>query len=348
MTDSNQYYRGRGASSNPENRFKRLNTQKLPGEQEGDHPTEYFVDQSETILAENNSPDIPFTYSLNPYRGCEHGCIYCYARPSHEYLDFSPGLDFESKIVVKENAPELLEKRFESGTWEPQVISLSGNTDPYQPIERELELTRSCLKVFRRYRNPVSLITKSQLVTRDIDVLSDLADANLVRVHVSITSLDRELINKLEPRTTRPHRRLDAIDQLSNAGIPVGVNAAPMIPGLTDQELPSILREASRRGATSAGYIMVRLPGPVKDLFSDWLEQHFPDRRDKVLNQIRSVRDGTLNDSTFGDRMQGSGEHADFQKQLFDTLRERHGLDDNNPTLDTSRFTPNPDQRSLF
>lgn len=348
MSDSTPEYRGRGTSYNPANQFSELSAERRPDEEDEALETEYFVDHSETILTTNESPDVPFTYSLNPYRGCEHGCAYCYARPTHEYLDFSAGTDFESKIVVKENAPDRLEERFRSDGWEPQVVSLSGNTDPYQPIERELELTRSCLKVFLRYRNPVSVITKSQLITRDKDLLAQLAERDLVRVHVSLTSLDREIIDKLEPRTARPHRRLETIEQLADAGVPVGVNAAPMIPGLTDQELPKILRKASKRGASSAGYIMVRLPGPVKELFVDWLERNVPDRKDKVLNQIRSARDGELNDARFGDRMSGKGEHAAFQNQLFEVLREKYGLDQGPEELNTEEFRRNPDQHELL
>lgn len=348
MSKSEPSFRGRGARHNPSSQFSKLHAEKRPEQPDQDLPTEYLVDHSETILATNDSPDVPFTHSLNPYRGCEHGCIYCYARPSHEYLDFSAGTDFESKIIIKENAPELLAQKFESNGWDPRVVALSGNTDPYQPIEQKLELTRKCLEVFLRYRNPVSIITKSQLITRDLDLLGDLSTHDLVHVQVSITSLDRELIDKLEPRTARPHRRLDTLETLADNGISVGVNAAPMIPGLTDQELPAILEEASKRGAESAGYITVRLPGPVRELFIDWLERHFPDRKTKVLNQIRSTREGDLNDSTFGDRMTGQGEHAKFQHQLFDTLCEKYDLEGDSHDLNTEDFRRNPDQQSLF
>lgn len=350
MSQRSNNYRGRGAGFNPPNRFEKLEYEEGLGQASDDSlDTEYFVDNSESILTENQSPDVPFTYSVNPYRGCEHGCIYCYARPTHEYLGFSSGTDFESKIVVKENAPDLLREELEREDWKPQVVCISGNTDPYQPVERQLEITRECLRVFLEYRNPVSLITKNSLITRDLDILSELAELDLVAVRVSITSLKRSLVQVMEPRTSRPERRLDAIEELSKAGVPVGVNAAPMIPGLTDQELPAIIEDSADRGATRAAYIMVRLPGSVKELFADWLDREFPDRKAKVMNQIRDVRDGELNNSEFGERMSGSGTHADLLEQMFLKTCKRLGLNQSFPSLRTDLYRRHgPDQMELW
>ncbi|MBT8401760.1 MAG: radical SAM protein, partial [Rhodothermia bacterium] len=237
---------GRGASYNPASRFEALHYVEDPASLEDDElrkiPTQYLIDSSKTALARNSSPDVPFTFSLNPYRGCEHGCIYCYARPSHEYLGFSAGLDFETRILVKEDAPHLLAKAFESKSWEPQVVALSGNTDPYQPVERRLGLTRRCLEVFREYGNPVAVITKNKLILRDVDILADLARRDLVQVTISITSLRPDLIRRMEPRTTTPESRFTVIEKLASAEIPVGVNIAPIIPGLTDEDMPEIMR----------------------------------------------------------------------------------------------------------
>src|SRR5262249_9850748 len=233
--------------------------------------TQFFRDESRVILASNNSPDIPFTYSLNPYRGCEHGCVYCYARLTHEYLSLSPGLDFETKILVKEDAPELLRKTLSSPKWVPQCVSISGVTDPYQPVERRLQLTRRCLQVFAAFRNPVAIVTKNALVTRDIDVLQELASVNAAAVFVSGTSLAPALARVMEPRTSTPAARLRAIQELAQAGVPVGVMTAPVIPGLTDHEVPAILRAAAEAGARGAGYVTLRLPGAVADLFEQWL-----------------------------------------------------------------------------
>ncbi len=349
MGEMSRTFRGRGAGYNPSNPYTERNAERLPESfQDEQVETEYYEDHGETILTKNQSPDVPFTYSINPYRGCEHGCIYCYARPTHEYLDLSAGTDFESKIFVKRDASERLNNEFQSDNWTPQVVALSGNTDPYQPAEEQFKITRECLIIFLRHRNPISVITKNYRITRDLDLLEKLAEQNLVKVRVSVTSLDREIINVMEPRTTRPEQRLRAIQELSDEGVPVGVNAAPMIPGLTDHELPRILESAAERGAQSAAYIMVRLPGSVKELFQDWLERNFPDRKDKVLNQIRNIREGDLNESNFGKRMRGSGEHADFQNQLFETLCEKYGLNESSTSLSTENFQRTPDQISLF
>jgi len=322
--------RGRGAAINPPNRFDRLHYLEDPEELGEDElrqvPTQFLDDTSRSILAHNDSPDVPFTYSINPYRGCEHGCIYCYARPSHEYLGFSAGLDFETRILVKREAPRLLAEALSKRSWQPQAIALSGNTDPYQPVERRLKLTRSVLQVLLDFRNPVSIITKNHLVTRDVDLLSDLASMNLVHVTVSVTSLRPELISVMEPRTSRPEHRLKAIQTLDRAGIPVAVNVAPLIPGLTDEEMPEILKAAAQAGARSAQYIVVRLPGPVKDLFLEWLQREFPQRRGKVLNRLRELRGGRLNDPRWKHRMRGEGEWADTFSALFRASCQRYGL----------------------
>jgi DNA repair photolyase len=318
--------RGRGAGSNPANRFESTHREFELDQVEDDDEyldglrrpgTEFLPDRSRTVIAENDSPDVGFEVSINPYRGCEHGCIYCYARPTHEYLGFSAGLDFETKIMVKYDAPELLRKALSSPRWRPRVLGLSGVTDAYQPQERKLKLTRRCLMVLAEYRQAVAVITKNRLVTRDLDLLGDLAQHHAAGVFVSITSRDDELIGRLEPRTTRPEGRLAAISALAAAGIPVGVMVAPIIPGLTEHEAPAILKAAAEAGAKWAGYTIVRLPLAVSGLFQDWLEQHFPGRKDKVLERIRAMRDGRLNDSRFGVRMSGEGPFADLIRQVF-------------------------------
>lgn len=338
--------RGRSAGFNPPNQYERLHyvEKQLSDEQ----PTRVYRDSSETILAKNTSPDVPFTYSVNPYRGCEHGCIYCYARPTHEYLGFSAGVDFESRIIVKENGPELLESELQKPGWEPQVICLSGNTDPFQPIEEHMNCSRKCLEVLLRHRNPVSIITKNHRITRNLDLLRKLAQRNLVHVRISVTTLDRKLARVMEPRTSPPEKRLETIRTLADAGVSVGINAAPIIPGLTDEELPKLIEAGAEAGANHAAYIMVRLPGAVKELFIDWLEREFPDRKDKVLNQIRSVRDGELNNSEFGKRMKGEGEIGGIIQQMFENTCERMGLNQTPVSLSTDQFRKQPDQQRLF
>ncbi|MCG8372408.1 MAG: PA0069 family radical SAM protein, partial [Balneolales bacterium] len=308
--------KGRGASDNPVNRFEGNYLDYELDEKTGQKPsskTQFFKDDTKEVIAFNKSPDIPFEAALNPYRGCEHGCIYCFARPFHEYLGFSVGLDFETKIIVKYDAPQLLRKTLMSPKWEPQVVAMSGSTDVYQPIERKLKITRDCLKVFAEFRNPVGMITKNYLITRDIDILQELAHYNCVSVTLSITTLDNKLTQIMEPRTSSPKRRLRAIEELAKAGIPVGVNVAPIIPGLTDHECVEILRAVTDAGATRAGYIILRLPYKVKDLFQEWLEQHFPERKQKVLNRILDIREGKLNNAEWGKRMRGEG---NFAKQI--------------------------------
>jgi DNA repair photolyase len=349
--------KGRGTSLNPPNRFERLHVEPLDDHWEDDRTveTEFLVDTSRTILAKNDSPDLDFTYSINPYRGCEHGCVYCYARPSHEYLGFSAGIEFESKILVKPDAPALLEDTFRKKSWRPQVVAFSGNTDPYQPVERELQLTRRCLEVFLKYRNPVEIVTKNFLVTRDLDILQQLASLNLVHVLISITSLDSDLLRVMEPRTSTPAKRLQAIQTLATNKIPVGVNAAPIIPGLNDEELPSILAEASTRGATSAGYILVKLPGEVKSIFLDWLHRELPERESRIVNRIREVRGGKLSDSRFGTRMRGEGKVAETIEDLFRLACKKYHLNEKIITLSTEHFlqthgtsTPSKQQLEIF
>jgi DNA repair photolyase len=335
--------RGRGASHNPPNRFEKLHVELEPVPSDPDDPdpwtnTQYFRDHARSILARNDSPDIPFNVSINCYRGCSHGCIYCYARPNHEFLGFSAGLDFEARIMVKEDAPQLLRRELSSPRWRPEVIAMSGVTDPYQPVERKLRLTRGCLEVLAEARNPVGIVTKNHLVTRDVDLLSELARHGAALVFLSITTLDPKLQRVMEPRTSIPARRLDAIRELTDAGIPTGVMVAPVIPGLTDHEMPAILEAAAGAGARSAGYVPLRLPFAVKDLFEQWLEQHFPDRKNKVLNRVRELRGGRLNDAQFHGRMQGEGIWATHLKQLFKTTCRRLGMNERSLALSTEGF----------
>ena len=334
--------RGRGAAENPASRFDRLRVEIDPGELDEDEMrsvrTEFFRDTTRKILSENDSPDIPFRFGLNPYRGCEHGCIYCYARPTHEYLGFSAGLDFETKIVVKHDAARLLSEVFQKPSWKPQMVCLSGNTDCYQPIERKLKITRACLEVFLKHRNPVGIITKNALITRDVDLLQEMASFNIVCVMVSVTSLRDEITRKMEPRTSRPTARLKAIQKLAEAGIPVGVNVAPIIPGLTDEEIPEILKAAAEHGAQSAGFTVVRFPGAVEQLFRAWLKRTFPDRADKVLNRIRALHGGRLVENRFHKRMQAEGEWGDVLRQVFRAARGRYGLNQQRPPISTEHF----------
>jgi DNA repair photolyase len=337
---ANEKLPGRGAASNPPNRYERLDVEWDEEFARGlrSQRTQVYRDTSRTILAENESPDVPFRFSLNPYRGCEHGCIYCYARPTHEYLGFSAGLDFEQRIFVKLDAPELLRSHFRSPKWSPEVVALSGNTDCYQPLEKHFELTRRCLEVFAEFRNPVAVVTKSSLVLRDVDLLAELATQKLVRVAISITTLGGALARRLEPRAAQPERRLEAVAKLTSAGVPVVVMIAPVIPGLNDEEIPQILRAAREAGAVGASYVLLRLPRPVDDLFTAWLEEHFPERRQRVLGRIRQCREGRLYNAEFGKRKTGTGPYANHIRELFTLTARRLGLDRPLPELDTSVF----------
>ena len=344
--------RGRGASFDPPNRFERVILQPDPDAEPGEEPrprTEFYFDSSESILTENDSPDVPYALGMNVYRGCEHGCAYCSARPYHEYLGWGSGLEFETKILVKQRAPQLLRKEFESPRWNPQPITLSGATDCYQPAERSLKLTRKCLEVFAEFRNPVSLITKNFLVTRDIDLLADLARFSCSAVYISVTTLDTDLAGRLEPRASRPEQRLKAIRMLSEAGIPVGVMVAPIIPGLTDHEMPAILEAAAAAGARRASYVMLRLPHSVKDIFSRWLDEQAPTKKDRVLERIRALRGGRLNSTEWGSRMKGEGIFAEQTHALFTAVARRTGLDRGRMDLSTTAFRrPGGEQMSLL
>lgn len=326
---------GRGAVSNPANRYVPLEFER-DADLEEDEPaprTLFFRDASRTIIARNNSPDVGFDFSVNPYRGCEHGCIYCYARPTHEYFGLSAGLDFETRIFVKTDAAALLRRELSAPRWRPATVALSGVTDPYQPVERKLELTRSCLRVLADFRNPVGVITKNHLVSRDAEILAELAADGAAAVNLSITTLDPELQRVMEPRTSTPARRLEAIEKLSAAGVPVGVMVAPVIPGLTDHELPAILAAAAAAGARTANFIPLRLPYGVAGLFEEWLEAHFPDRRKKVIGLVKEIRGGKLNDPRFGSRMRGEGEYARQIGALFRATCEKLGLNQRRPKL---------------
>src|SRR6516162_3920366 len=347
--------RGRGASWSPANRFETLHVDLADADvvdvgRESTNtprrPTQYFRDGTRTIITRNTSPDVGFETSLNPYRGCEHGCIYCYARPTHEYLGFSPGLDFESKIMVKTNAPELLRAELESPRWQPQTLVMSGITDPYQPVERKLRITRGCLEVLAKFRNPVAIITKNRLVTRDIDILRDLVTCNAVAVNISVTSLDPNLQRVLEPRTSSPQARLEAITQLRRAGIPTGVMVAPIIPRLTDHEVPKILEACAKAGAQFAGYTIIRLPWAIAPLFEHWLEEHFPDRKEKVLRRIRHLRGDRLNNSEWHRRMTGEGIFAEQIASLFKIACRRAGVG-SRPTLSCKSFRKSTAQLRL-
>ncbi|GAB4172234.1 MAG: PA0069 family radical SAM protein [Terrimicrobiaceae bacterium] len=336
----------RGTRQNPANRFERLHIEPNPEDPPRDLRTEFLVDASLSIITTHDSPDLSFKASVNPYRGCEHGCPYCYARPYHEFLGLSAGLDFEQKILVKPRAAELLRTELASKKWVPQPVAMSGVTDCYQPVERRLELTRTCLKVLADFGNPVGVVTKNHLVTRDADILAGMASFSAASVHMTITTMDSSLARKLEPRASSPQHRLDAIAKLSSAGIPVGVLIAPVIPGLNEQEIPQILRAARSAGATRANYSILRLPHGVADIFLNWVTEHLPEARARIEGRIREVRDGQLNDSRFGSRMRGEGAAAERIRQMFRIFAAREGFRIDSFPLSTARFT-NPDDRQL-
>jgi len=342
----------RGAGHNPPNRFERIQLERDADWNSEEDPlprTQFLKDHTRTIITRNDSPDVGFEASINPYRGCEHGCIYCYARPTHEYLGFSSGLDFETKIMVKENAPALLRTELSSPRWRPQVLAMSGVTDPYQPIERRLKITRGCLEVLAEFRNPVCLITKNQLVTRDIDLLGELARHQAAAVFISLTTLDAELRKVMEPRTAPPAARLATLKTLAQAGIPVGVLLAPVIPGLTDHEIPSLVQAAVEAGARFAGHVTLRLPHAVAPLFEQWLENHFPNKKEKVLNRLRALRGGKLYDAEFGKRMRGEGIFAEQMDQMFDVACRKAGIAGGRSNLSAESFRrPANSQLALF
>jgi DNA repair photolyase len=341
---------GRGASWNPQNRFERIEY-VIDEEAERDDTaprTVYLRDPTRTIIAHNDSPDVGFESSINPYRGCEHGCIYCFARPTHEYLGFSAGLDFETKILVKEDAPELLREELSSPKWTPQTIAISGVTDPYQPVERKLEITRRCLAVLAEFRNPTAIITKNALVTRDIDYLGELAQHGAASVFVSVTTLDPDLARIMEPRTSTPANRLAAIEAVAKAGIPVGVMAAPVVPAITDHEMPAILKAAADAGARHAGYVVLRLPWAVAPIFEKWLEERFPDRKEKVLNRVRDLRGGKLYDPQWSIRQSGQGIFAETIGMMFDAACRKLHLNEEERHLSTAAFRRVTAQGRLF
>lgn len=322
----------RGTESTIKNRFETVGYATFDdgwetiGEELPVIQTQFMPDNAKSILFKNDSPDIPTAYSLNMYRGCEHGCAYCRARPYHEYLGFNAGIDFESKIMVKYDAPRLLRKAFDNPRWEPQSIMMSGNTDCYQPAERKYKLTRQLLEVFLEYRNPVSMLTKNALILRDLDLLTKLAELNLVSTLISITSLDPVLRSALEPRTSTAKMKYKAMEELAKAGVPVGVMVGPIIPGLNDNEVPNILKRAADAGATRVAHTILRLPHAVAPIFIEWLEKNVPEKSKRVLARINMIRGGQLNDPNFGTRMTGTGAYADFMHTLIHTLSDKYGM----------------------
>lgn len=339
---------GRASGISPPNRFERVRVEEDLEQLEGADelpdvrrvPTIFLEDKSRTFISQNDSPDVPFRYSINPYRGCEHGCVYCYARPSHELLGMNAGLDFESRIMVKHDAPELLRAELADENWHGERIVISGVTDCYQPAERKFRLTRGCLEVMFEARQPLGIVTKNALVTRDLDVLAPLAAERLVHVFVSLTTLDAELARVMEPRTATPQARLRTIRELAAAGVPTGVMTSPVIPGLNDREIPALLEAAKAAGAASANYILLRLPFAVRPIFEDWITRNFPDKAPRVLSLIRETRGGRLNDSAWGRRMRGQGHYAEGIDKTFQVFRKKHGLDRPLPPLDHTKFAP--------
>ena len=339
---SNEYIKGRGAQKNVSNRFDAnshetrddfLNYCAAEGEEAEDSKTTIIETFPKSIVNKVTSPDVGMDFSLNPYQGCEHGCIYCYARNSHEYWGYSAGLDFEKKILVKRNAVELLEKKLKAKSWEAKPIVLSGNTDCYQPIEKKLKITRSLLQTFLKYRHPVGMITKNALIQRDLDILKELAQDNLIHVSISITSLSEETRRILEPRTASIRKRLDTVEKLSNANVPVSVMMAPIIPSINSHEIMPLVKEVAARGALGVGYTIVRLNGAIGEIFSDWIRKAMPNKAEKVLNQIEHIHGGSLNDSRFGTRMKGEGEFAHQVRQQFRLARKLYLKDREKPKL---------------
>lgn len=349
--------RGRGARSNQTGRFESFRSEAFEdGWSEEDEAARPLVTsiqpmKSKTIIARNDSPDIGFNRSINPYRGCEHGCIYCYARPAHAYLGLSPGLDFESKLFFKPEAGRLLERELSKPTYKPQVIHIGGDTDPYQPQERTLRVTRAVIETLARFNHPFTIITKSALITRDLDILGPMGKAGLARAAVSVTTLDRRLARSMEPRAATPERRLDAIRQLAQAGVPTTVMFAPAIPSLNDHEMEAVLERAAQAGATSAGYVALRLPLEINDLFQQWLATDHPDRAKRVMSLVRQMRGGATYDAEWGKRMTGEGPVAEVMNQRFHVAQRRLGLDAPSQRMEVSAFkvpAKAGDQLSLF
>lgn len=370
--DKPKTIKGRGAQTRPPNRFEAVHVEldpqaRLESELSGETPADvqavaagidhkvetlYLPDNTQTIIAENDSPDVGFRYSVNPYRGCEHGCAYCYARPTHEYLGFDAGLDFETRIMVKHRAAALLREALARSSWKGELIAFSGNTDCYQPVERKLELTRQCLQVALECRQAVGIITKNALILRDLDVLAEMARLRLAHVNISVTTLDAGLARTMEPRTPTPEARLAAIARLTAAGVPVRALVAPVIPGLNDDELPAILKAVREAGAQAAGYVLLRLPLAVEPVFRDWLAKSLPLKQARVEGLVKSTREGTFYKSQFGSRMAGKGQYAEQIAATFRVFAKKHALDGPlTPALDFSQFrrpTPTSGQKQLF
>lgn len=346
--------KGRGASEQLANRFLQHSYAVVEPEgvdhvEDEVHPTKFIVGHPKTILNKVNSPDVGMSWSMNPYQGCEHGCAYCYARPTHEFWGYNAGLDFERTIIVKRNAPELFEKALRDPKWQAESVILSGNTDCYQPVEREERITRRLLEVAQRFRQPIGIITKNALVLRDIDILAEMAAHRLATVVISLTSLNEDLRRVLEPRTSTARNRLRAIEELTKAGIPVFVMVAPIIPALNESEVPALLKAAANAGALGAGYTVVRTNGAVQEVFRTWLEHHYPDRAAKVIAQISEAHGGTMNDSDFGRRMRGEGPFAENIRRVFQVMKRRYFGDRSLPATDHTLFKRPPQgQLDLF
>ena len=347
------YFKGRGAQINPHNKFVNNIYLKEYAEgidewEEADKKTTFILENSKSIVNKVTSPDVGMAYSLNPYQGCEHGCTYCYARNAHQYWGYSPGLDFERKIIVKKDAPYLFKKFLERKDWDASTISLSGNTDCYQPAERKFKITRQLLEIALAYKQPIGLITKNALILRDIDLLQEMAKLDLCMVYVSINSLNEQLRQKMEPRTTTSKQRLKVVEELSKAGIPVGVMVAPLVPGLSDHEIPAVLKAVASAGAIKAGYTVVRLNGAVGELFEDWLKKNYPDRFEKVFNAIKSCHGGNINDSRFGNRIQGDGNIAKIISESFKLHCRLNNLNIKDVKLNHTLFKVPRAQMSMF
>lgn len=336
--------KGKGAQYNPSNPFLKQETSIVHEEgideftHEEKPQTQVFYESPKSVLSKNNSPDLKWSYSVNPYQGCEHGCVYCYARNSHTYWGFSAGLDFESKIIVKPNVAEQLERKLSESTWKVQPIMLSGNTDCYQPLEKQFGLTRKILEVMLKYQNPVSIITKNAMILKDLDILKDLSSKSLVHVYLSITTLNEKLRTTLEPRTASARKKLEAIEKLASAGIPVGIMNAPIIPGLNDHEIPEVLKQAANCGAQEAGYTVVRLNGQIAQIFEDWLVKSYPNKASKVMNQVKALHGGQANDSDWGKRLKGEGNYALIIDQLFKKSKAQHFGDRKMPPYNLNIF----------
>ena len=357
MTTFTQQIRGRGARSNRSGRYELEVREEFDDGWTAEDPapeqivTTVTAEKAKAIISRNDSPDIGFSASINPYRGCEHGCIYCYARPAHAYMGLSPGLDFETQLFFKPGAAQLLERELSRPKYVPEIIHIGGNTDPYQPQERKLRVTRQLIEVLSRFRHPFSVITKSSLILRDLDLIAPLAADNLVKVAISITSLDRRLARSMEPRAATPQKRIEAVKRLADAGVPVIVMFAPCIPGLNDHEMEAVLEAAAQAGARGAGYVALRLPMEIKDLFKEWLETDHPDRAAKVMSLVRQMRGGKDYDSQWGKRMKGEGPIAAMMSRRFATAKARLGLAGKLPDLDLTQFRIPPragDQMTLF